>query len=200
MIHRNPKRTGTGFFVRRAPLNRIRDRFARLGADGTGGTALKRLMSSGAVLLWLAACTPTMSTGSQPGQGDAPSTQGRSALDQVADVPVPADSSVDLDRSIILGDRDNWSGRLAISSSHSANEMFDFYRQQMPRFGWTELSVVRAANSVLTFMRENRVATVQIVGARLDGARIEFIVAPRGAQSTPGAAPPAAAGAPILPR
>lgn len=161
---------------------------------------LNRMMSGAAVILWLAACTPTMSTGSQPGRGDASSGQGRSALDQVADVPVPADSSVDLDRSIILGDLDSWSGRLAISSSHSANEMFDFYRQQMPRFGWTELSVVRAANSVLTFMRENRVATVQIVGGRLYGARIELIVAPRGVQSTPGAAPPAAAGAPIPPR
>ena len=167
----------------------------RSSGFGRGG-----LIVAGATILLLGACTSTFSTGTPTsGGGETPAPgQGRSALDQVADVPVPADSAVDLERSIILGDRDNWSGRLAISSSYTVNEMFDFYRQQMPRFGWTELSVVRAANSVLTYMRDNRIATVQITGARMDSARIDFIVSPRGGM--PAGTPPPGNGGPPPPR
>ena len=68
--------------------------------------------------------------------------------------------------------------------------LFDFFKQKLPEFGWREITSVRAATSVLTFSRRNRIATIQIVGRTLRGAESTITVSPQEAtQSPPGSAP-----------
>jgi hypothetical protein len=92
---------------------------------------------------------------------------------------------MDLDRTLVFGARDEWIGRLALTSSQGPREMFDFYKENAPKFGWQEITLVRAATSVMSYSRGERVMTVQIVNRTLRGAGIDITLSPRGPQNQP---------------
>ena len=130
-----------------------------------------------AALWFLAACADTAemtpSSKSPAGEAQEPS------FAQFTDIPIPAAAKLDLDKTLILGTREAWVGRLAITTSASATELYDFYHREMPRFGWSVLTLLRGATSVLSYARANRIATVQITGSTLGGARVDLTVSPR---------------------
>ena len=66
--------------------------------------------------------------------------------------------------------------------------------EELPEFGWREITSIRAAISVLTFARQDRIATIQVQGATLLGSEVSITVSPQGKQHMPGAAMP---GAPV---
>ena len=67
--------------------------------------------------------------------------------------------------------------------------MFDFYKENAPKFGWQEITLVRSATSVLAYSRGERVMTVQIVNRTLRGSGIDITLSPRGQQvQAPGSA------------
>lgn len=147
-----------------------------------------------AILMLLAGCAGDPATSSQPGAagGDA-----ASAFAQFTDLPLPAGNSIDLDRTLVLGGEGNWTGRLALTTQSRVGEMYDFFRREMPKFGWSEIASARAASSFLTYQREARIATIQIVSGRLLGSSIDITMAPRGqpaAEPMPAMAPPPPAG------
>ena len=119
--------------------------------------------------------TPASSDGEQPQQGFVVFT----------DIPMPADASIVLDQTIVLGTGEKWMGRVTIKAKTGLTSVFDFYREQMPQFGWKELTVLRSATSVLTYSRDNRIATIQIEANKqlFRGSRIIFSVSPHGIQS-----------------
>ncbi len=114
------------------------------------------------------------------------------------DMPMPTSSEIDVDGTLIFGTGDAWFGRLVINASHSTGDMFNFYRQGLPGFGWQEVTSVRAAVSVLTYTRQDRVATIQIQGRTLRGSEISVTVSPRGVPQQPSSSP-AAPIAPVQP-
>lgn len=101
------------------------------------------------------------------------------------DIPVPTKAKMDVNKSLILGAGEGWVGRMILLTSGSASRMFDFYRREMPRFGWAEFTAIRAATSVLTYSRGERVATVRISSETLGGAQVEFTVSYRNRPPTP---------------
>jgi hypothetical protein len=128
-----------------------------------------------AASLLVAGCSGTRinpSTKSEPNETLQPS------FADFSDMPIPASARMNIDRSLILGPKDNWLGRLVFRSSNSAAEAFDFYANGMPRFGWQPVAVVRGATSAMTYTRGERVASVQISGTTLGGSEIEITVAP----------------------
>ncbi len=109
---------------------------------------------------------------------DAGGKQTDTQLTQLTDVPLPAGYSLDHSDTFLLGEGDQWSGRLVYKINSSADEMFNFIRRQMPVLGWKEVSVYRAPISVLTFTRGNRVATIRISRGTFYGATVDMVVAP----------------------
>jgi len=101
-----------------------------------------------------------------------------SKLASLSDVPLPRGYDIDHNSTIIFGEGDRWSGKLVYGINSSADDMFAFLRREMPSRGWTELSVLRAATSVLTFRRADRVATIQVSSGRVYGSTVEMVVAP----------------------
>lgn len=99
---------------------------------------------------------------------------------QFPDIPIPPGAKMDTDRSLVLGARDSWIGRLAIKIDRSSSSIYDFYVREMGRFGWREITTVRSEVSVLTYEQGQRIATVQIWHASLGGAKIDITVSPRG--------------------
>lgn len=105
------------------------------------------------------------------------------------DMPMPAGGEIDVERTLIFGTGDAWFGRMVLNTGHGSGDMFTFYREGLPGFGWKEITSVRAAVSVLTYARDDRVATIQIQARAIRGSEVTITVSPHGVTVTPAAAP-----------
>ena len=76
------------------------------------------------------------------------------------DVPFPEPSYIDMGETRTLG-----SGSLIFSTPFSANSIYDFYISEMPKLRWSEVAVVRAKISHMTYLRDRR--AIQILIERL---------------------------------
>ena len=105
---------------------------------------------------------------------------------QFSDIPFPAEASIDFDNTMVFGANEKWLGRLALDSSLSANDLFDFFKTQSPGYGWSEIASIRSSVSVLTYSRQDRIATIQIESAILRGSVATITVTPRSGNKSPG--------------
>jgi len=141
-------------------------------------TAFSRTVLAAGFILGLAACgpkanlTPLSRLAGEEGQA-------MPSFGQFSDVPIPTNSKMDLERTIILGKQQGWIGRLTINSSHAAAEIFDFFRNEMPKFGWKEIAAMRSEVSILTYSRGNRHAHLQIKSNILIGSMVNMVVSPQ---------------------
>lgn len=111
----------------------------------------------------------------------------------LTDIPVPPNSTLDVERSLILGDLDRWTGRIILNVGQGAPQTFTLYQTEMTNFGWEPIMSVQAEVSVLSFTRGERAATVQIENRTLGGSTVSVTVAPRQSGPVPGASAPAPA-------
>jgi hypothetical protein len=128
----------------------------------------------------------------QPTSSAAPSGIEKS-FSLLTDIPIPPNSTLDVERSLILGDLDRWTGRIILNVGQGAPQTFAIYQTEMTNFGWEPIMSVQAEVSVLSFTRGERAATVQIENRTLGGSTVSVTVAPRQSGPVPGAAPPAPA-------
>lgn len=98
---------------------------------------------------------------------------------QFKDIPIPEKATMDLKQSLLFGGESAWIGRLVFTAPYTQNGLFDFYMSEMPKFGWSEITVVRSKISVLSFRRDTRVATIQLEPDLVSGAVVSFTVSPR---------------------
>ena len=78
---------------------------------------------------------------------------------------------MDLKRTLLFGS-EPIIGRLVFSAPYSQTSVFDFYMLEMPKFGWREITMIRSQNSVLTFEKENRIATIQLSSTAVSGTDV----------------------------
>jgi len=155
------------------------------------------LVPAFAAALLVSACSSNVGSSSSgdTGSGGAAAP----SFSQFTDIPVPDDAHMDVGQTLLLGQGDNWVGRLVFDLRFTkAPSVFDFYKAEMPNFKWQEISSVRAEISVMTYRRGDRIATVQIEEINL-GVGTEVIItmgpanaanpAASGDQSQPSAAP-----------
>ena len=102
------------------------------------------------------------------------------AFNRFPDIPVPSGAVMDVKRTIVFGGGESWYGQLGLDASHDAGAMFDFYKQELPPFGWQEVTSVRAPVSVLTYERQGRILSIQLETATLSGTKVTLTVSPRG--------------------
>lgn len=144
------------------------------------------------VALSLVGCSETanLQGASSPGANGATSA----ASDGIfPDLPIPNGAKMIVDRTLVVGTQ-NWFGQLALDASQGPVAMFDFYRTNLPQYGWQEITSVRAPVSVLTYDREDRILQMQIKSTALRGSEILITVSPRGTpapmnRGIPGPAP-----------
>ncbi len=150
--------------------------------------------SAAVLVACVAASACTSQVGVAPATGASGPSETRVSFARFPDLPLPSEAEINLDRTLVFGGSDTWIGRLVITASGDPNNMFDFFKQKLGGYGWQEITSVRAAVSVLTYTRQERVATIQIEGRTLRGSEVTITVSPLGAQVTPAAGP--ATGAP----
>ncbi|MGE5546873.1 MAG: hypothetical protein ACM33T_08250 [Solirubrobacterales bacterium] len=128
-----------------------------------------------AAALLLAGCNG--STSLPPAQaGD-----GQQSMDfgLLTDIPIPSGATMDNERSLILGAKDRWTGRVVMKLWKNAAEANQFYQQQMPAFGWEPVMAATSGTSVHAYTRADRAATVQIDAGQMWGSTVVVIVADR---------------------
>ena len=127
----------------------------------------------------------TAISGNQETRGDGPINK----FAQFDDIPIPVDAEMDLGQTLILGDAEGWIGRLSLDVGYGMTDMYAFYEQEMPRFGWEQVTTVRARISTMTYQRGPRIATITLQPTLTKGTLVDFTVAP--ARTRSGMANPA---------
>ncbi|MGE5516436.1 MAG: hypothetical protein ACM31D_11520 [Bacteroidota bacterium] len=97
----------------------------------------------------------------------------------LTDIPIPSGATMDNERSLILGDKDRWTGRVVMKLWKAAPEANQFYQAQMPAFGWEPIMAVTSGVSVMAYVRGDRAATVQIESSAMWGSTVSVIVGQR---------------------
>jgi len=123
--------------------------------------------------------TPTTSPDQSPGGKGARSEP----FAQFKDIPIPGGAKMDMERTIILGSQQAWTGRVYLQVENTANKLFEFYKMEMPGFGWRQVTSVRSNISVLTYELDTRVATIQILTKNIRGAVVIVTMSPKGGGS-----------------
>ena len=95
---------------------------------------------------------------------------------QFDDIPMPIGSSLDHRDSIIISKKKSWLGRLVFDSNKKQLWVFDFFRNELPKFGWKKLSEVRADYSILNYTNEERLASIQIFPNPIIGSTVSITV------------------------
>jgi hypothetical protein len=134
-----------------------------------------------AAFVLLTACQPHTQVSSATSDAKAGGTA-VTGFAQFSDVPIPDGAKMDLERTLILGSKEKWIGRLALTTGQTPPVVFDLFQAKMAGYGWTEVAAVRSETSVLTFQGADRVATVQIQTTTLGTTLVDVTMAPRGAK------------------
>ena len=158
--------------------------------------SLRTVLAIAAALL-APGCSNQSLIQSPKGSADAETAK----FEPIRDIPIPAGSSLDNDRSLILSNEKEWTGRLVLKADPTMPKLFAYYAQHMRSFGWQPVASIMGETSVLTFVQGQRAATVQIKPAMLFGSVVTVTMAPRHADTLatqPGATQPGAT-RPLLP-
>jgi hypothetical protein len=77
-------------------------------------------------------------------------------------MPLPKDARISPDKSLILGEGDNWAGRIELSSSMEPLEASAFFTTEYPKHVWQLISSTKAKLSILVFTGGTRTLTLEI--------------------------------------
>ena len=96
-------------------------------------------------------------------------------------MPLPRDARISPDRSLILGEGDNWAGRIELSSSMEPLEASAFFVTEYPKHGWQLISSTKAKLSIIVFSNSTRTLTLEITegGPLAAKSMIVMTVAPK---------------------
>ena len=96
-------------------------------------------------------------------------------------MPLPKDARISPDKSLILGEGDNWAGRIELSSTMELLEASAFFITEYPKYGWQLVSSTKAKLSILVFTSSTRTLTFEITegGPLAAKSMIVMTVAPK---------------------
>ncbi len=95
---------------------------------------------------------------------------------QFEDIPIPVNSKLIREDSIIISRKIGWSGRLVFDTSENQIEVFDFFRNELPKFGWKKISEISSESSLLNYQNNQRFASIQIFERTLYGSLVKITV------------------------
>jgi hypothetical protein len=96
-------------------------------------------------------------------------------------MPLPKDARISPDKSLILGEGDNWAGRIELSSSMEPLEASAFFIAEYPKHGWQLILSTKAKLSIIVFSSSTRTLTLEITegGPLAAKSMIVMTVAPK---------------------
>ena len=125
------------------------------------------------ILLFLVSCAGDSLLPVKGPEGDPGSELN---LAEFEDIPIPLNSKLDKEKSIIISKNRGWLGRLTFNTSENQITVFDFFRNELPKFGWKKLSEVSSDTSLLNYQNQNRLASIQISDNTFYGSNVSITV------------------------
>ena len=89
--------------------------------------------------------------------------QSKPGFANITDVPIPESAKIDINKSMVMGGGDAWTGHLVYTTKRSHVEVIDFVTRNMLARRWSKVSELRGIETVITFMKNHRVATVRVM-------------------------------------
>ena len=96
----------------------------------------------------------------------------------IPQLPVPPNAQFVIDDTVIVGDDADWTGQVVINVPYSVIQMTQFFRAEMPKMGWAETAIVRARRTSISFVRDQRVATIRISSREERRTEVDVVVSP----------------------
>ena len=134
---------------------------------------LKNFLLSTFCLFFLYSCVGDSLLPVKGPEGD-PSTE--LSLAEFDDLPIPLNSKLDKEKSIIFSKKDGWYGRLTFNTSEKQINVYDFFRNELPKFGWKKLSEISSETSILNYQNQARLALIQIKENLIYGSNVMVTV------------------------
>lgn len=134
---------------------------------------LKKLLTSFLFFIFLTSCTGESLVPVKGPEGDPSQELNFSQFD---DIPIPVNSKLIREDSIIISRKVGWSGRLVFDTSENQIDVFDFFRNELPKFGWKKISEVSSESSLLNYQNNQRFASIQIFEKTLFGCKVKITV------------------------
>ena len=78
------------------------------------------------------------------------------------DFPLPEDSEIQMDNTVILGSGDLWAGQIILLSKSSPVELIKFFTESAKSSGWTLGSSTISEIVLLVFNNDERIATIEV--------------------------------------
>ena len=134
---------------------------------------LKNFLLSTFPLFFLFSCAGDSLLPVKGPEGD-PSTE--LSLAEFDDLPIPLNSKLDKEKSIIFSKRDGWYCRFTFNTSEKQINVYDFFRNELPKFGWKKLSEISSDTSILNYQNQTRLALIQIKENLIYGSNVMVTV------------------------
>lgn len=90
----------------------------------------------------------------------------------LSDLPIPEDSTIKRDSTVLLGNGDNVSGRIMLDTSLSPAENLIFYSEEAVASGWELMSSKVGEEITLVYFKNGRYATLEMQPKRTFGGFI----------------------------
>tara|TARA_A200000113_G_scaffold53186_1_gene44017 strand:- start:1196 stop:1675 length:480 start_codon:yes stop_codon:yes gene_type:complete len=90
----------------------------------------------------------------------------------LSDLPIPEDSSIKRDSTVLLGNGDNVSGRIMLDTALSPAENLIFYSEEALASGWELMSSKVGEEITLIYFKNGRYATLEMQPKRSFGGFI----------------------------
>ncbi len=111
-------------------------------------------LSLTALLLSVSACN---TTSMQPDQ------HSKVGFSNVTDIPLPVSAKMDMDKSLVSGSGDSWSGHLVYHTPKPQVSVIEFTNKEMISSGWSKISELRGPETIITFIKSKRIATFRVI-------------------------------------
>ena len=135
---------------------------------------LKSLTALCATSMLMACASVDMaSTGKDGGGPPEPS-----AKQLAGDMPIPQGSTVRPQDTLVMGAGNRWMGRISLTVPGEPQNVFAYYRDGLPGAGWSLTSSSYSKLSLLTFIKADRVATIQMQASSFSGNEVTITVTP----------------------
>ena len=94
-------------------------------------------------------------------------------------IPLPENSKYLVDKTVIFGEGNKFSGILYLQHEETADDTVSFYRKNMIADGWSEIGIVRSRFILINYQKENRFATIKVIRGIFDNSESEITIGPR---------------------
>ena len=94
-------------------------------------------------------------------------------------IPLPENSNYLINKSVIIGEGNKFSGILYLQHEQSADDIVTFYRKNMISDGWSEIGIVRSNFILVNFEKEHRFATIKVTREIFEKSESEITIGPK---------------------